>query len=53
MISAELFFYKDDTLLEDPVWNNSLREIMCVSIEKEKIYIIDTSGTLLKTFKTK
>lgn len=52
-MKAKLFFFSRDSLLEGPVWNELLNVLMCVSIEQERIYLINPSGHTIKTFPTK
>ena len=52
MNEAKLVFYAGSTLLEGPRWNNELNVLLCVSIEQERIFLIDEDGQFVKTFKT-
>ncbi len=52
MNKAELVFYAGSTLLEGPRWNNELNALLCVSIEQERIFLINDEEQLVKTFKT-
>lgn len=49
---AELAFYAGSTLLEGPRWSDALNALLCVSIEQERIFLIDTDRQTVKTFKT-
>lgn len=52
MSSAELVFYSGSTLLEGPRWNDDLNSLLCVSIEQERIFLIDVDTQTIETFKT-
>ena len=49
---AQLVFYAGSTLLEGPRWSNELNALLCVSIEQERIFLIDEEGQFVRTFKT-
>ena len=50
--SAKLIFYAGSTLLEGPRWSDELNALLCVSIEQERIFLINEELQLVKTFKT-
>lgn len=52
MNETKLVFYAGSTLLEGPRWNDELNSLLCVSIEQERIFLIDEEGQFVKTFKT-
>ncbi len=52
MSNTELVFYAGATLLEGPRWSKELNLLLCVSIEQERIFLIDEEGQFVKTFKT-
>lgn len=52
MNEAKLVFYAGSTLLEGPRWSNELSLLLCVSIEQERIFLIDEEGQFIRTFKT-
>ena len=52
MNEAKLVFYAGSTLLEGPRWSDELNVLLCVSIEQERIFLIDEEGQFVKTFKT-
>ena len=52
MNEAKLVFYVGSTLLEGPRWSDDLNALLCVSIEQERIFLIDEDGQFVKTFKT-
>lgn len=52
MNKAELVFYIGSTLLEGPRWNDELGLLLCVSIEQERIFLIDVDGQFVKSYKT-
>ena len=52
MNETKLVFYAGSTLLEGPRWNDELNSLLCVSIEQERIFLIDEEEQFIKTFKT-
>ncbi|PWJ34863.1 SMP-30/gluconolactonase/LRE family protein [Fibrobacter succinogenes] len=52
MDNAKLVFYAGSTLLEGPRWSDELNALLCVSIEQERIFLIDEDGQFVRTFKT-
>ena len=52
MNEAKLVFYAGSTLLEGPRWNDELNSLLCVSIEQERIFLIDEDGQFVRTFNT-
>ena len=52
MNEAKLVFYAGSTLLEGPRWSKELNALLCVSIEQERIFILDEENQNIKTFKT-
>ena len=52
MDKAKLVFYVGATLLEGPRWSDELNAILCVSIEQERIFLIDDDNQIVKTFQT-
>ena len=52
MNEAKLVFYAGSTLLEGPRWSDELNALLCVSIEQERIFLIDEDTQFVKTFKT-
>lgn len=52
MTEPILVFYAGSTLLEGPRWNKELNALLCVSIEQERIFLIDEEKQTVKTFKT-
>ncbi len=52
MNEAKLVFYAGSTLLEGPRWNNELNVLLCVSIEQERIFLIDEERQFVRTYKT-
>lgn len=49
---AKLVFYAGSSLLECPRWSDELNALLCVSIEQERIFLIDEEHQYVKTFKT-
>lgn len=52
MDKAELVFFAGSSLLEGPRWNDERNSLLCVSIEQERIFLIDVESQFVKTFKT-
>ena len=52
MNDAELVFYAGSTLLEGPRWSCELNALLCVSIEQERIFLIDVDSQYVRTYKT-
>ena len=52
MSEAKLVFYAGSTLLEGPRWSDELNALLCVSIEQERIFLVDENGQYVKTFIT-
>ena len=52
MDKAKLVFYAGATLMEGPRWSDELNALLCVSIEQERIFLIDEDNQKVKTFKT-
>lgn len=51
--SPKLVFYAQSTLLEGPAFNKELNLVLCVSIEQERIFLINPEEQTVKTFKTR
>lgn len=49
---AQLVFYAGSTLLEGPRWSGDLNALLCVSIEQERIFLIDDDTQYVRTYKT-
>ena len=52
MNEAKLVFFAGSTLLEGPRWSDELNALLCVSIEQERIFLINEEEQFVKTFKT-
>ena len=52
MNEAKLVFYAGSTLLEGQRWNSELNALLCVSIEQERIFLIDEDAQHVKTYMT-
>ena len=52
MTEAKLVFYAGSTLLEGPRWNDELNSLLCVSIEQERIFLLNPEEQFVKTFRT-
>ena len=52
MNETKLVFYVGSTLLEGPRWSDELNALLCVSIEQERIFLINEEDQFIKTFKT-
>lgn len=52
MKEPKLVFYAGSTLLEGPRWSKDLNALLCVSIEQERIFLIDEDKQSIKTFNT-
>lgn len=52
MTEPKLVFYAGSTLLEGPRWSKELNTLLCVSIEQERIFLVDEENQNFKTFKT-
>ena len=52
MAEAKLVFYAGSSLLEGPRWSDELNALLCVSIEQERIFLIDDENQSVRTFKT-
>jgi sugar lactone lactonase YvrE len=48
-----LVFYAQSTLLEGPTFNKDLNLVLCVSIEQERLFLINPDEQTVKTFKTR
>ena len=51
--TPKLVFYAQSTLLEGPAFNKDLNLVLCVSIEQERIFLVNPDEQTVKTFKTK
>ncbi|MCQ2123416.1 MAG: SMP-30/gluconolactonase/LRE family protein [Fibrobacter sp.] len=51
--TPKLVFYAQSTLLEGPAFSKELNSVLCVSIEQERIFLIDPDEQYVKTFKTR
>ena len=51
--SPKLVFFAQSTLLEGPTFSKDLNTVLCVSIEQERIFLINPSEQTVKTFKTR
>jgi len=49
----KLVFYAQSTLLEGPSFSKDLNLILCVSIEQERLFLINPDEQTVKTFKTR
>ena len=48
----KLVFYAQSTLLEGPTFSKDLNLVLCVSIEQERLFLINPDEQTVKTFKT-
>lgn len=53
MNSPKLVFYAQSTLLEGPAFSKELNLLLCVSIEQERIFLINPEKQIVRTFKTR
>lgn len=51
--TPKLVFYAQSSLLEGPAFNKDLNLLLCVSIEQERIFLINPDEQTVKTFKTR
>jgi len=51
--NPQLVFYLQSTLLEGPTFNKDLGLVLCVSIEQERIFLVNPSTQTIRTFKTR
>ena len=49
----KLVFYAQSTLLEGPMFSKDLNLVLCVSIEQERLFLINPDEQTVKTFKTR
>ena len=52
MNEAKLVFYAGSTLLEGPRWSSELNTLLCVSIEQERLFLIDVDTQYVRTYMT-
>lgn len=50
LFKPELVFYMGSSLLEGPCWNSATEEILCVSIEQQCIYSVNSLTGSVKTY---
>lgn len=51
--TPKLVFYAQSTLLEGPAFSRELNLLLCVSIEQERIFLINPDEQTVRTFKTR
>ena len=51
--TPKLVFYAQSSLLEGPTFSKNLNSVMCVSIEQERIFLVNPDEQTIRTFKTR